>query len=324
MNKDFISFKNFRIERLSESNLHYAVELFKIVFNAKTNVEAIKKKHLEGHCLNKYFGYIAIDIETNLPAGYFAVYLRDMQYKGKVFLAGQSGDTMINLKFRKEGLFFELANQTIKLCKENEIKIITGFPNKYSYLTFVKKLGFKNLSKLINLTFLENSFEIHRITNRHKLLKYIHIIWLKLIFKFLKSNITYFENSNSKDNHICFVNRDQYFFKYRSNDYKMIVKINNINLFLKINFNSNSIEIGDIDLIKEIDLQKLIKKLCVITVFSGLRFLNFTSTSNGVLIKKLQPLSIKSDSNSFVVGVSYLDEIIEDKLSLNFIDSDAF
>jgi hypothetical protein len=318
-------FKHFRIERISEGKSKDIAFLFKVVFNALATEEAINQKHLSCNGEHKFIGYIAYDKESNTPVAHYAVYPRYMIYQGERVLTAQSGDTMANPNFRKKsGLFAKLAELTFSLCEEVGVDLVTGFPNSFSYLTFVKKLNFLDLPKLFELQFVENKFELRRFTHKSKILVNLHQVWIRLVFRVLFGKGNMFQNSNEQNIDLSYVDRDKSFFESKKTYNKLLISHKGISLLIKVYFEINRIEIGDIETCDDKCLLTILKKLKMATRFGGLRFLNYQSSVNASLYKKLLPFSNPGNEASLFILREFKNKIPHSSISLQLLDSDGF
>jgi len=73
--------------------------------------------------------------------GQYAIIPVKMKIGNETVAASQSVDTMTHPDYRRQGVFEVLANKTYEQAAEEGIHVVYGFPNKYSYPGFVKKLG---------------------------------------------------------------------------------------------------------------------------------------------------------------------------------------
>lgn len=317
-------FKNFRIEKLTDEKITDVTYLFKKAFNSSVSEKFIRNKHINCHGTNKFIGFLAYDKDSSEPAAYYGVYPGFLKFKKDVFLVAQSGDTMTNPKFQKQGLFVKLAEITFDYCKLKGIKLITGLPNTNSYHGFIKYLNFRELPKFSNLGFLENKFEVHRFFSRNKLMKSFYEKFPKLIIKNTFKKSSEFENSNQNGKDIGYMIHDKKYFKLKNNDNDIFVSIKGVDIWLRII--GNSLLIADMNLGYNDDnkLKMIIIKLKLITVLTGLRFLNFSSTENSYLFSKLKKFSkFKSTGYTFIVR-SLSSDIPIKKISLLSCDADVF
>jgi hypothetical protein len=320
-----ICFKNFRLERICKEKAKDIAFLFKVVFNSIASEEAINNKHLNCSGEHKFIGYIGYDNYSNTPVGYYSVYPRYMLFEGERILTAQSGDTMANPDFKKKsGLFVKLAELTFDLCKDVGINLVTGFPNSLSYLTFIKKLNFTELPKLVELQFVENKFELRRITHKSDILKKLHVRWINLIFRVLFGKGKVFQNSNQQNKNLSFVDRDKSFFQSKRTNNKFLISCKGVNLLVKSYYEINQIEIGDIEFCDDKSLISVLKRLKLLTRIGGLRFLSYQSSNNDVLHGRLLPLSYSQNEASLFILRDIKKKVPHSLISLQLIDSDGF
>lgn len=81
-------------------------------------------------------------------AGYYAIMPVMMKVGDETIVGSQSVDTMTHPKYRRQGIFETLANKTYTRAGEVGVSIVYGFPNKYSYPGFVKKLDWFDISPI--------------------------------------------------------------------------------------------------------------------------------------------------------------------------------
>jgi GNAT superfamily N-acetyltransferase len=316
-------YRNFKILKLQESNIKDLNILWRLSFNTDVSEDFIKKKHLHCHGNNKYVGFIAYDIDTNDPAAYYGVFPGYMKYKDKTILVAQSGDTMTNPKYQKQGLFVHLAKTTYDYCKSIGIHIITGLPNSNSHHGFIKYLNFIEMPPFSDLVFYENKFELYRITKKMQILTKLHYLHVKLLFRIFTRKGTFMENSNHMESDLLYMIHDSKYFKQKENNDNLFIKINKVDVWIRLT--KNSIIIADIGTGLNGNERIIIKKLIMLLKLTGLRFLSFGSTKNSFLVKQLENYAkIKSDGFKFII-LKLNDEIIPiENIALLNSDADVF
>ena len=79
-----------------------------------------------------------------------------MNLYGKKVLGGQSLDTMVHPKYRKQGMFITLAQKCLEKAASEGMLFIYGFPNENSHHGLIKCLEWQNIGKFSKLvTFLD-------------------------------------------------------------------------------------------------------------------------------------------------------------------------
>ena len=140
--------KAYRIERLSKDNLNDLDGLYQAVYGKTCLPGYFQKKYATSYTGAEYLGYFAYTAR-DLPSPIMGVMPCFLQYKHDILLGAQSfGDTMTHPEYRNRGLFVELCNLTIDLCRQTKVKLLFGFPNQNSYPGFVNKLGWTSTGRL--------------------------------------------------------------------------------------------------------------------------------------------------------------------------------
>lgn len=301
--------------KLDSSKVKDLLFLYKFCFGFTPSEDEILSKHLNCNGSEKFIGFIAYTSEQ-FPAAYYGVFPQFITCDNKDILVAQSGDTMTHPDHQKKGLFVALAKHTFDYCKTINIQAIFGFPNKNSYPGFINKLDFKETKRLVGFSFYENRFEFARLFKRSTS-KYNQLI-IGLMKSFFKSGQP-FENSNSNSN-LAYVKHDEVYFNSKNKKNTLILKIQGVDVFLKIY--ENTMSIGDINTSDFNTLKSIVSLLKRCCFFFGLRFLNFDSTPESFLytnLIRLNPTQFESnrsillhlDTNLPFDSVAYLGSDID-------------
>jgi hypothetical protein len=312
--------EEYRFDRLSKENLHNLVYLYRDCFNLKINLGFLEKKYDTISFGVKYIGFLAFEIKTNEPAGYYGVFPISGQINGNKILMAQSGDTMTHPKHQGKGLFTHLAKITYALAEKEGIDFIFGFPNKNSYPGFKKKLewdfyndintyviktGTPPFDKLFKkLTFLKNSYN-----------RYVARKLRALIIK------DYFPNSIEKQNpELGYITHDQAFFNYKSYYEMHRIKINNVLCVIKID---GRLWVGDIEFCPKDQFFKTIEKLIELAKKLGCSALHFSVTNGTFYDKTLHEKYVVKSKNP--VGFIGLGRGVDpSKFAYQAIDFDTY
>lgn len=135
--------KNINITRESK-------HIFKKCFDENDSKKDIKKIEWQflDNPINKQFVDIAIDTEKNKTAGIYAISPVNFKINNEIHLGSQSLDTITDKDYRGQGLFINLANNVYDKAKEENVKLVYGFPNGKSIHGFKKKLDWVILDPL--------------------------------------------------------------------------------------------------------------------------------------------------------------------------------
>lgn len=286
---------NYRFERINESHYADMCIISKSAFNIDPGIEFYKNKNHTEKFGSKNLGFIAYD-EKGDPAAFYGVYAHLVEYNGKVYHAVQSGDTMTHKDHMGKGLFTKLARMTYELAKREGAEFVFGSPNYNSYPGFVKKLDWHCPEKLRDYRIKTATLPLAKAAKKIAVLNLLFKPWFNFICGIYKSESTQFKNSVLVQD-IVGVHRNEDFYKYKSLSGSKIVEIGGVNVWLKAD---GYLFIGDIDLQREFDFKKFLKKLkrfCFLTGSSEAVFITSPETPLDRIFAKY--LSVKE---GFPVG----------------------
>ncbi len=113
-------------------------ELFQKCFNDKPSKELWQWAYIDNVCGEPIVSLYYHD--QNL-IGHYAVIPMRLYCNGKNILAALSMTTMVDMDYRRHGLFMKQANEVYDKAKELGFSLVYGFPNKQSAPGFRKRLG---------------------------------------------------------------------------------------------------------------------------------------------------------------------------------------
>jgi hypothetical protein len=90
-------------------------------------------------------GYTWLADHDGFLAGQYSIVPVDMMIQGKRVRAAQSVDTMTHSNYRKQGIFLALARNVYEKAKNDNVSLIYGFPNQFSFHGLTDHLGFTTL-----------------------------------------------------------------------------------------------------------------------------------------------------------------------------------
>jgi GNAT superfamily N-acetyltransferase len=131
---------NYNLVRLSSDNIGFLNLLFQSVYRHKKPQNYFRLKYNTKYTGAEFIGFFAV--EKGQPIAFYGIVPTLVSMGGKTVLAAQSCDTMTDPKYRRVGLFVELANATFELATRENIHFVFGFPNQNSRPGFIEKLGF--------------------------------------------------------------------------------------------------------------------------------------------------------------------------------------
>ncbi len=277
----------YRFKRVDESCYKDLVRLYQNAFKQDTTLAYYQNKFNTDYLGVKHLGFLAYD-EKNEPAAFYGVFPYMMEYKGRQYLAAQSGDTMTSPAHGGKGLFTTLAKMTYELAKQEGIQFIFGFPNENSYPGFVRKLNWTHKENITNYETSVLTFPCAAIAKKFTFLSPLHNAYTKLVLQFFKVENNLLNNSAISLEHGG-VHRNADFFHYKSFYNNHLVSIGDSTAWIKVD---GALLVGDIELKETNDAALVIQKLKRLAFWLGCNKIMFPvgkDTAWDILLKgKLQ------------------------------------
>jgi hypothetical protein len=309
----------YRFERVSESNVEDLLFIYKDAFGKELNILEFKQKQNTKEFGDSYVGFIAYD-ENNKPSAFYGVYPCKIEYKGNLYKAAQSGDTMTHSEHSGKGLFTKLAQKTYKYCKENGFHLIFGFPNENSFPGFVKRLGWSHFDDLTPYVVRVKCIPWIRLKNTFHLPQSIHNNWCRRQLAKLKIGQPFKSSCYSEDTPV--VNHSEQFFSYKTYEENYLIDVKGISVWLK--FDDTFLIIGDIEKCPEQKFLEVIKALKRIAFYLGLPHLRFHASSHSWGEEMFKKYGTPMDVCYPVGGINFSNEIPMEKMKFTAADNDTF
>ena len=223
----------------------------------------------------KHLGFLAYTPDDK-PAAFYGVYPCKMEYKGKTYLAAQSGDTMTHPEHGGKGLFTTLAKMTYALAKKEGIEFIFGFPNKNSYPGFSKKLNWQFKENMCDYAFNVNTLPLAAFAKKISLLLPLYSAYTNLILNFYKSTNDH-QPSSIINPVFGRVARTKEFFNYKSFYKNYLINIDTKTSWIKID---GGLLIGDIEPSLTDNMDEVIRKIKKLAVLLGCTKIFFSVGKN--------------------------------------------
>lgn len=267
--------EEYKFKRVDEHCYNDLVYLSIKAFGVKTATSFYKAKMDTQHLGVIHLGFLAY-ASDNEPAAFYGVYPYMMEYKGKSYLAAQSGDTMTNPKHGGKGLFTTLAKMTYELAQSEGIQFIFGFPNDNSYPGFVKRLNWQHKENMRDYFLKVSTFPFAGIVKKLRILHPIYKLYLFFIFLFYKTP-SRFQSSSISQNDFGRVKRDFLFFKYKSFYDNYLISISGRTAWVKVD---GSLQIGDIEFDENVSVDKLVRSIKWLSFLLGTTKVFFSVSKN--------------------------------------------
>jgi len=309
--------KDYRVGRLNKTNLGDLDELHKAVYGSARPADFFQKKYDTAYTGAEYLGYIAYNRQDTAIA-YYGVMPCFVQYANKVILSAQSGDTMTHPQYRNRGLFVELCNRTIELCREEGVRFLFGFPNQNSYPGFVNRLGWLTTEEMECFCLPVSAIPWGSLSNRFPFLKGIYRFYTAAILK--KYTLPRRGIAGSVMNtSFGGVYRDDAWFNYKTYNTTQVIRVGRAMAWISI---AHALIIGDLELEGQ-DFDHTIRGLKKIAASLGLRQLFFHS-SPGTPLHHLFATRYKRIPSFPVIFKDLEAGIPLDKIKFTFADIDTF
>lgn len=307
----------YEIVKLTDDNIKDLVSLYENAFGKKTSEAYIKQKFSTEFTNHKNLGFIAYH-ESGEAAAFYGVLPCFTYVNGEKVLVAQSGHTMTHKKHRRAKLFIKLANHTFEYCKQKGFKAVYGFPNIYSYPSFVKKLNWNHFDDYHAFTPRVKCFPWIKVNKIFPPAKSLQKAVQKITIGLLK-NSKAFSNSIQTDKHIV-IEHDEPYFNYKKFENNYCKIIGGDNIWFK--FNAMYLLLGDYESSRDLEYtHKRIKKLAFLL---GIPHVRYQVSSN----TDLYNFCIKSEfekGNTYPIAGIALDESFPiDKMKFTLADFDTF
>ena len=309
--------EDLRIERLQKSNVDDLVQLHTAVYHAPPKYD-YHQKYNTAYTGAAYIGYIAYN-KYGEPIAYYGALPCFVQYGQEIFLAAQSADTMTHPQQRFKGLFVTLSQMTFDLCRQENIKLLFGFPNQNSFHGAITKLGWTMTESMCCFTIPVPALPIAKLSKRWKLFSNIYQRYKKTVLQQIHDPSFTFSNPMLAEN-FAGVERSETFLNYKRYSQTDILEIGSAKVWISI---KECILIGDIEGVSEANFMKVISGLKQLARRLGIRQLQF-HTSPGTQLYSLFAASFTSIVSYPVLFQDFGSGIPLEKIKFTFADLDIF
>lgn len=307
----------YNFKRLSAKNISDLDRLYTVVYNNQRPAGYFAKKYDTAYTGVEYTGFIAYN-DGHEPVAYYGVVPCFIKYDGKLILAAQSVDTMTHPEHRLQGLFTQLARLTFKLCAQERIKVIFGFPNQNSVKGFLD-LDWET-SEIMELYLIPvETIPLENIAEHTPLLGRLYKEYQHQVLKKYLAPQKGIENSVLNDG-FAGVNRDELYFDHKDCHDTQVLRIGKALLWVKIK--NNAFIIGDI-ICADKDFDTIMQKVHKLASILGLNQVQFQTSpetkASGLFAKRYHFIP------SFPIMFKTLAHSIKtDKIKFTFADIDTF
>jgi hypothetical protein len=114
------------------------LELFNACFGEKLDQSIWDWAYLDNPMGNPF---VSLCFDDEVLAGHYAIIPYNLVHNGRTIQACLSLTSMVDVKYRKCGLFVEQAKRVFEKAKDSGVDLVFGFPNAKSTPGFRKRLG---------------------------------------------------------------------------------------------------------------------------------------------------------------------------------------
>lgn len=307
-------------EKLSIDNIKDLVPLYENAFGKPTTVKALIAKFDTGFTGHAFVGFTAYDKETNEAAAFYGVFPCFCIFQNEKLLVAQSGNTMTHSNHRGQGLFTQLALETYNYCKEIGIHLVFGFPNNNSYPGFVKNLDWIHFDDIEAYCVRVRTISFYRLNKWFKMSeKSFYERGDSILSNFVKGKP--FQSSCFTEN-TPVIDRSTAFFNYKTYEKNYLIQLSGLNLW--VNFNTDFLVIGDIELATEQEWNNAIRELKKIAAKMFIPHLRFQGSTETRLARYFANLGQKLEVTHAIGGVNFTNKIPLEKMKFTSSDNDTF
>ena len=309
---------DYKLKRVDKSLLPDLIPIFRSAFGESPDFNELLQKHSTDFTGQKYIGYLAYTSNDEAIA-FYGVFPLKVRVGGQSFLAAQSGDTMVDKRHTKRGLFIMLANETYRLCKNANISGVFGFPSPSSYPGFVSKLHWSHYENIHRYQFLIPTFPLTELFFRQSTLKKLIIRWNLFLAGFLSKGSP-FEGTILSEGYdgVC---RDDDYWKYKLQTERVkLIRLLGCDVVIKFD---GSLGIGDINYRTLRELRRIIFCLKILCFFCGInRIVSYVSPNTKL---DCDLAKISKPKKGLPIGfISFNKELDMSNLKFCYFDMDTF
>ena len=313
--------EEFKIVKLADEHFDMLLPLYKEAFGKVISKNFLKRKFDTSMISEeKNLGFIAINQEGK-AAAFYGAFVCYALINGKSILIAQSGDTMVSSKYRRKKLFVKLALATYEYCKENGIKAVFGFPNIYSFPSFVKKLGWNHSHNILNYERKTKCIPLIKLTQLFKLRDDFFLKYQLKKLRKVSTLVTAYSSVNEVSGKAS-IKKNDAFISYKGFEEKYFVSINNIQVWLKPS--ALFLFIGDISKCREDEFLVVVSKLEKLAFGMGIPQLRIQTSAGSVLDNYAKRHFNKMDAEYPAGGISFDTEFDINCLNYVLADNDTF
>lgn len=310
--------KEYRIVRLSKTNLADVAKLHAAVYGVQVAADYFPRKYNTAYTGVEYVGVMAYNA-GNIPVAYYGVIPCFIQYGNTVMLAAQSADTMTHPEFRYKGMFSELSGITFNLCRELGIRLLFGFPNQNFYQAAGSRLGWKTMEIMKRFTIPVKCLPLQSFSNKGTLFKKIYEHYSRPILEKMGMPLNGVANP-VLDEGFAGISRSDAYLKYKKYNPTNVIAVGNTRIWISTRY---GLTIGDIEGVRETNFIEVVNELKQVAKKLGIRQIQFHCCS-GTKLCSLFTTHFQATDSYPLIFQDLGSVISPEKIKFSFADIDIF
>jgi len=309
----------YRIEKLNDENVQSLLPLYEKAFGKPISLIELKSKFNTKNWGLRNVGFISFF--NDKAVGFYGVFPCEVEIGGEKVLIAQSGDTMVDPEHRRKKLFVVLAKKTFEFCEENGIALVYGFPNIFSFPSFVKKLDWVHIHNIVVHSFKVKCLPFLMMSRMLKIPQsFFHKIQHSILS--LKSvKPTNYQSLINSEETISLI-KDASFFEYKTYFKQYFLSIESKLVWVKPT--SMYLLVGDVEACSKEEFEKVLKKLKRLCFVLGIPHVRFQCSENSKLNDFVKETGVKLDIEYPVGCLPIKSDIEFEKFKFTLADYDTF
>ncbi len=313
--------EGFDIVKLSDEHFKLLLPLYSKAFGQSMDEHELRTKFdTLKICGEKNVGFIALNEKGEAAAFYGVFPCYAIKGDNQVLIA-QSGDTMVDAKYRRKKLFVKLAETTFEYCRAKNIKAVFGFPNIYSFPSFVKKLKWTHIHNIVSYQLRVKCLPFIRI---RKLFKLKEDFFLNYQLRYLRRQSKKVKEYHSINQNISnyTINKNKQFIEYKAYFEKYFLNLSGVNVWVKPN--AMFLLVGDVEDCDEVTFVGVLDELKKIAFRLGIPHIRIQMSPETKLETMAKKYLYKMDNEYPAGGISFDSNFNIHDLRFVLADYDTF
>jgi GNAT superfamily N-acetyltransferase len=304
-----------RFERLGDTNLEDALELYNSVFRKRASLDYLRRKYDTAYTGLKHITYLAYDGST--PVGFYGALPQVFTCDGSDFIGVHTCDSITHPQYQGRGVHRDLALRAYDLMRDHGVKLVYAFHSEATFHA-CKKLSWSSLQRMRGFRIPVRTLPVATMCQRLPGLVTVFDRRARAVLARFADQ-TPFVNSNQGEGAMC-VRYSPEFFRYKSFSANGVVRAGPIRAWVKV---AGGLMIGDLEFVSEADLWAGLPGLQALARRIGCNHILF-QTFPGSRLERCLSRRLQSFDSWLVGYLTFDPEVPVDRWLANFGDLDTF